>query len=186
MGENNDGDELMSSDFRIRYGNETWGLDEEVGEQAVADWDGDGRSTAVDFVFQTLAVNGVFRVESTPDCVPSGRAVECAVVEVDLFHRLAGTEPPPMHYRLVVNDGMIVEFEVVGPDPSADWEPVQQKWREQFALFEKWANSTHPDGYSIIFSGDCCAGDGSNITLTPDTADTWLALLEEWAPPATD
>jgi alpha-amylase len=176
---------LISPEFTLRVSGLELGLTEELGEEAVADWDGDGAHTVTDIILQQASLARVFRVRAEPDCVAAGGAVSCSVVETDLFLDLAGIEPPPNDYTVWVQDGLVVGLEPLTPEASTDREFAASKWSEQLVVFEQWVADNHPDQYPVVFSGECCAGDGSNFIFTPATADRWETLLGEWSPPST-
>lgn len=173
---------MVAPGFLLRAADQTLGWDDEIGEEAVADWNGDGRYTVADLFAGQAASTRVFRQQALPDCVPAGTSISCSVAMDDLFYRLAGVAPPPEEFRIKVADGLVAEFETIVPEPSPDREAAGQAWVEQFLPFEQWVSAIYPDRYGDLFTGSCCAGDATNLIFTPDNVDAWEALLTEWAP----
>jgi glycosidase len=143
------------------------------------DWDGDGTVTVADIVLAQNAFGVLILTSFEADCMPAGNRVTCAITQTDVFGDRAGIAPPVISQSFRVVDGLVVEM---ADQETANSSPEdEQAWLDQFADYEQWLATNHPDVYTRAFRDPCCTGTPEGLLFTSDAFDAQRDLVFEWA-----
>jgi len=153
-------------------------MPDEAGFGMEWDWSGDGTVTLSDVYVLQTTWGSITTTYLEPACAPSRELVVCDDTVSNVFADAAGLPPFLVRETWRVRDGLIVEiFEQETDIPSADWEATVN---DQFARYEKWVDTTHPQRYSDLFQGPCCDGTAQGLVFSRQSMEGHAELIPLW------
>ncbi len=150
----------------------------EAGLDETWDWDQDGVVTLRDIIVAQNAFGAMILTSFDSECLAAGDQVLCTLVQTDLFGDRAGIPPVEIDQSFRIAAGLIVELgEQASQDPQSGQE---EAWVEQFADYEQWLATHHPQVYARAFRDPCCSGTPDGMLFTPESIAAQEAVIDEW------
>ena len=150
----------------------------EAGLDATWDWDDDGVVTLSDIIVAQNAFGAMILTSFDAECVAAGNEVVCTLHQTDVFGDRAGIPPVEIGQPFLIADGQIIE---IGEQSTSSASPSQDEaWLEQFADYEEWLATNHPEVYAQAFREPCCSGTPDGMVFSAESIAAQSAVIEEW------
>lgn len=150
--------------------------DLQPGFEWIEDFDGDGRATMMDLHTSQAAIGPATGKQIAVDCTEvSTGVVECTNTLSTAFSDAAGAEPAALVLRLTVEDGLITDQEVLGPEDPAVWGPFEEANVQGWSDYRQWVADTYPERLDTVFP----AGQ-PDMSTAPASIDLQIEMLDEF------
>lgn len=157
-----------------------WSKDAAMYAMAVPEWvgdfDGDGTTSAMDGHVSNAALNPALGKRVDIACTEASETVvECTSTISTAFAEAAGVNPAQLELRFTVQDGLILDQEVLGPVDEDVMDAFVGANQSGIEDYQRWISETHADQYEELFEANV-----SEMVITRGNLTQHQQMLAEY------